>query len=251
MRWDAIVINLQKIGAILILLKTWLNKLRTLKTVVKLYLRLKQAIYSMMQTRIKGLKSSSLLTHSNEITVQQLIKLLSGDNSVLKLKWYARKSWLKNTANELIEDFSQFMSGSDFDKTVIASRQIFQKQANIRAVQLEIYMYRMAIVWGIKTEPTPTLNRFNLNPESPTFNTTYEAWLKRQMQDIANNQKFLDGGKVEKNKEIDYADFISELLITINENHFIDKTTITALDFYKMHSKFKQKIADNGRLRNR
>lgn len=251
MRWDVDVINRLTTGEILSGLKKWLKRLQILNYAIKLYLKLQQAIYSMMSTRIKALKSSSLLNHSNEITVNQLITLLCGDNSVVKKRWYARKSWVIDGANVLIEEFSQFMNTSEFDKTVIASKQIFQKQANLRAVELELYIWKLSKIWGIADPEINMLLRFGLNPNSPNFSAVYDGWVKKQIRDINNSKSFLDKDKGKESKPVDYADFITDLLITINDNHFIDKTTITALDFYKMYAKFKAKQQQDGRLRNR
>lgn len=249
MIWDADVINRVINGQILSGLKRLLKRWPILNRASKSFLRCLMAIFSTIQTRTKALKSSASYSQSNDISVNQLIALLGGDFSVLKRRFYARKSWLIESANGLIEEFSQFMNGGDFDKILIASKQVFQKQANIRAVLTEWELWRLSKCWGFKDVETPMMKRFNLDPSSQQ---QIEAWVKRQTQDIKNNQKFIDGKSNKGDKEIDYADFITDLLITINDNHFIDKSTITALDFYKMYAKFKSKQQQNdGRLRNR
>ena len=251
MIWDAIVINRATIGEIWNGLRQQLRRLPILNRVLKPFSRCQLVIFSTIQRRIKALKASALYSQSNDITVNQLISLLCGDFSVLKRRFYARKSWLIESGNNLIEEFSQFMNGADFDKILIASKQVFQKDANIRAVLNEYEIWRVSKCWGMPDIETPMLKRFGLDPNKSNFQDTLGAWVKKQARDIKNSQDFLNKDNGKESKAIDYADFITDLLITINDNHFIDKSTITALDFYKMYTKFKLKQQENGRLRNR
>jgi len=246
MRWLASVINPLKIGGILSSLKNWLKKLLILKIANKLFSRLKTGIFSTIRKHITETMLSLSLSQSNEITVNQLIRVLSGDYLVLKRRWYCPKRALTESSNNIIEEFSRFMDSSGFDKRLLASKQILQKKANIRAVEVEVYLYKIAIFWGLKEEPTPMLNRFGFDVKSNNFDEAIKAWVKRQTQDIVNSEAFLLKGNNDSTA-IDYADFVTDLLITINDNHFIDKNTITALDFYKMYEKFNKKNKENGR----
>jgi hypothetical protein len=193
----------------------------------------------MMRKHLKALKSKSLYTHSNEITINQLIGLLNGDVSALKRRFYARKSWLIAAGDGLIEDFSQAMDASNFDKNMVAYRQILQKRATLQIMENDLFVWKMCQIYGFGTFDLSLFRRFNLDPEAKDFNEKYKRHIEKEITWIKRYDSLFERNEKEAEKHIDWAMQITDMVISLNGG-LIDKNTITAQDFYSLYIKHKR-----------
>lgn len=241
MKWDATATRSQIIGAIWNGSAEWLKKWLTSNKVAKWFTVKMEVIYSLTRKNIEALRQSSYLNQSGQINLNQLISVLNGDYSVLKKRFYCRKKWLEMASNEIIEDFSKFMASGEFNKKLIASKQIIQKTANINNLNTEF------VIFGLKkrlnypeNEIDITLfQRFGLNPNNPNFVESFNRYIKTEMVAIEKLRNFLNP-KTETKTDIDYADFITDMVISMNDGRFVNLNSITATMFYSMYKRIKK-----------
>ena len=97
-------------------------------------------------------------------------------------------------SNEIIEDFSKFMASGEFNKKLIASKQIIQKTANINNLNTEF------VIFGLKKRLNYPANeiditlfqRFGLNPNNPNFVESFNRYIKTEMVAIEKLRNFLN-----------------------------------------------------------
>ena len=151
MIWDAIVINRATIGETWNGLRQQLRRLPILNRVSKLFSRCQLVIFSTIQRRIKALKSSALYSQSNDISVNQLISLLCGDFSVLKRRFYARKSWMVKSGKPydgvtMYDDHRALLANKDIDAVLISTPDHSHAYLGIHAVEAgkDVYLQKPA-----------------------------------------------------------------------------------------------------------
>lgn len=188
------------------------------------------------------IKSNSLLNHSNDISLNQLIGLLDGNINCCKRKWYARNSWLRSKSDELTEEAFKYLNKSDFDKRNLSYQKIIEKQALIQHLQTEFIILRAKIQFEFENiENCQTFKRFSLDYKEKDFIIKFDRLIKRLENEI---KKYIDIISLENTdklqNEISFADSITDILISINGG-MIDKNTITAKDFYIQLENYKRK----------
>lgn len=192
-----------------------------------------------MQNFIKERQKSSVWTRSNDISVNVLIKLLDGNDSAIRRKWYASKKTITETADRIRQEAFQYLNKSEFDKRTIIYSKIVEKQALLQHLKTELIILQTKVMHGMDVENCRTFMRFSLDWRQPDFVDKFNRLIEKIQREIEKYSKSISSDFVAKDENISFDDMITEIIITINDG-MIDKNSITAKDFFIMLTKFRE-----------